>query len=343
MNRRPNLGLIVIVAAAALCVGPSALAQVDWTYQEVAVIPGPPGTWNSANHHLGKVIFDGTTYHMYMTGGQTTLSWESAWAVGHWTSNSFDGPWDPDPDNPVLEVSAGQWDGFTIYNIAVYYDGSSFRMWYSATDSYLGIVRVGLATDADGDGDWTKHPGNPLPGLVPGGPGSWDDGGLSPNTVLFDGSVYGMWYTAVKDDGYYGDWSIGYAWSTDGLTWTKHPDPLLTPTEPWEGDNVYFAEVVPLGDGFAMWYSGLTPGYASIGYAVSPDGLHWGKHPANPILPPQPGCDVVDSFSTYWDGVELHGWTNHCFEITRVTAPLELLFFDGFESGSTSIWSTTAP
>ena len=40
---------------------------------------------------------------------------------------------------------------------------------------------------------------------------------------------------------------------------------------------------------FRMWYSGGEQNEPNaIGYATSPDGLHWTKHPANPIFTPDP-------------------------------------------------------
>ena len=344
MNGNCKLASIVVASIIILGGGQIAVAQVDWTYEDLCVEPGPPGSWDSANHQVGDVIFDGTTYHMYLAGGQTELVWESAWSVGHWTATSLDGPWSKDPDNPVLRPEPGQWDGFTIYNIAVRYDGSGFRMWYgAAAGTWPDPVYVGYATNADGWGDWDKDPGNPLPGVVPGASGEWDDSGMVPSTVLFDGSVYGMWYTAIKDDGGYGDWSIGYASSTDGLSWAKYPDPLLVGTEPWEGDNMYFPEVVPSGGGFAMWYSALIPGHVAVGYAVSPDGLHWGKWSGNPVLSPVSPCNVADSFAVMIDGDTVHGWTDHCYDVTHVTSPFEVVFFDTFETGDTIIWGRVVP
>ena len=347
MNVNCKLGPIVVASILALCAGQIAIAQVDWTWGDLCVEPGLPGSWDSANHQLGDIVFDGTTYHMYLVGGQTVWSWESPFAVGHWTSTSLDGPWAEDPaGNPVLEPEPGQWDGFTIYNIAVRYDGASFWMWYgAAAGTWPDPVYVGLATNTDGWGDWDKDPGNPLPGLVPGASGEWDDSGVIPSTVLFVGSVYRMWYTAIKDDGGNGDWSIGYASSTNGLTWTKYPDPLLVGTEPWEGDNLYFPVVIPSGGGFAMWYTALVWGQmVNIGYATSPDGLHWGKWPSNPVLTPTPPCDVADSFAVMIEGDTIHGWTNTCDnDIYHVTSPLEVVFFDTFETGDTIIWSNVVP
>ena len=342
MNRRAKLGPIVVASIIMLGGGQIAVAQVDWAYQDVCVEPGDPGTWDSANHQVADVVFDGTTYHLFAVGGQTLLSFNSPWSVGHWTATNLNGPWTEDPNNPVLEPEPGAWDGYTIYHAAVRYDGVNFQMWYGAVDSYPGLISVGYATSANGS-LWTKYAGNPLPGLTPGASGTWDDNGMFPGTVLFDGSKYGMWFTAVKYNGSSGTWTIGYASSTNGLEWIKHPIPVLVGTRAWEGELLYFPEVIPSGNGFSMWYSAISADpVARIGYAVSSDGLNWGKWPANPVLSPQ-GCNIVDSLAVVVEGDEIHGWTNHCYDITHVTSPFEVVFFDAFETGDTGIWSLAVP
>lgn len=350
MNGRPDLGTVVAVSIIVLLAGQVAVAQVEWTYQDLAVGPGPPGSWNSSRHQVGDVIFDGTTYHMYLVGGQTPLSWDSPWAVGHWTSTDPAGPWTPDVCNPVLEPTPGAWDGYTIYKATVLFDGSMFRMWYGATDVQYDRVNVGYATNTDGWCDWDKVAG-PLVGLEPGAAGEWDDWGITPGTVVADGATYHMWYHAFAySTGMLDFWRIGHAASTDGLIWIKDHDPVLEATEPWEEDKVYFPEVAQIGGSLGMWYSSLredpSPDVARIGYAVSPDGLAWGKWPGNPVLSPlapTPGCDAVDSFAVIRDGDTLHGWTTSCFDVYHVTAPFEVLLFDGFESGSTDLWSLVLP
>jgi len=341
MNGRFKLGSAVVASVIVLCMGQVAVAQVEWgewgTW-ELCVEPGDPGTWDPGSHMLGDVVFDGTVYHMYLVGGEGTNPIEWPWSVGHWTSDDVTGPWDPDPANPVLVPGASRaWDSYGIGNIAVMYDGAMFHMWYGASAVYHDPFNVGYATNADGWGDWDKVEG-PLPGLGPGEPGAWDDHGTPPYKVLFDGASYGMWYTAFSG-GVWGTWRI-YADSPDGLIWEKYPDPVLEAREPWEGENVYHPEVVPHGAGFAMWYAahdGAT--MAAIGYAVSPDGLHWGKWPYNPVLTPTLPCIAIDSIAVIIEGDTAHGWVNHCTDIYYVTSPLYVIFFDGFETGDTSIWS----
>ena len=197
-----KLGPTAVAAIMILCSNPLALAQVDWTFQDLEIQLGPPGAWNDTGQLVKDVVFDGTTYHLYLLGGQTTLPWTSPWSVGHWTSNDLNGPWVEDPANPVLEPDPGQWDGYTILSAAVLYDTdtTTFRMWYGATDSYFNQVTAGYAESTDGS-SWTKHAGNPLVGLEPGPLGKWNDWVVSPGAVLLDGDSYHMWFAAWEYNG----------------------------------------------------------------------------------------------------------------------------------------------
>lgn len=341
MKKKLNLGTAVLASLIVVCAAQVALAQVEWEMGPLAVPPGDPVDWDSAGHRLEEVVYDGSLYHMFLTGGPTTHPFDSSWAVGHWTSVTKDGPWVPDPSNPVLEPGASRtWDGFTIYDIGVLYDGSMFKMWYGAAASFPGDIYVGYATNIDGWGAWDKHPDNPVDGLEPGAPGDWNDLGMGVDTVLFDGTLYRMWTTAFKSGGTYGTWRIGYAESLDGLNWVLHSEPVLGGIELWEGSYVYFADVVLHGSGVQMWYAGNDSGYTSTGYAISPDGIHWGRWYDNPVLVPEAGCNRLNSSAVIIEGDTAHGWFAHCEEIYYGTSPLELTFFDGFETGDTSIWST---
>jgi hypothetical protein len=316
---------------------------VEWTWDQVVVPPGDPGTWDSGRHNMGDVVFDGTTYHMYLVGGPGFTPIDNIWSVGHWEWDDILQTWLADSANPVLVPEPGQWDaGFG--SIAVLYDGATFHMWFSAAAGVNEPSYVGYATDADGRGDWTKYAGNPLVGLGPGAPGAWDDYGTVPKTVLVEGSSLRMWYVAFQGGYLDGTWRIGHARSTDGgITWNKEPDtPVLEAKEPWEGNKAYQPTVVRYGDRFAMWYTGYNGVTAALGYAVSPDGLTWTKWPANPVLTPRPGCNTVDSSEVILLGDTAHGWVSNCYDVYHVTAPM-VLFADDFESGGTSGWSAAVP
>ncbi|MCU0304831.1 MAG: hypothetical protein MUC56_12330 [Thermoanaerobaculales bacterium] len=336
MNGRRKLGALVVAVVVVLGAGQVAFAQLQWTIGDVAIPPG-----SESRHALGDVVFDGTTYHLYVTGGAGSTPLDNSWSVFHWTATNPAGPWTEDPDNPVLEPGPAVWESFSIGGLAVLFDGSTFKMWYAATAGSGSLAHGGYATNADGSGDWDKHAGNPLEGLAPGAPGTWDENGPYPSTVLFDGALYHMWYTGGSGDTWAGAWGIGHATSADGLGWTRDPSPVLVASEPWEEDKVYYPEVVVYGGSLHMWYGGLdmSPVTSSVGYAESADGLSWTKWPGNPLLTPQV---ERDSISVLVEGTTIHGWISDGAYVKK--AESSFLLVDGFETGTTiGTWSLTVP
>ncbi len=341
MNGRLELRALVVASMIVLFAGQVAVAQVEWTIGDVVVPPGPPGSWDEGGHMMGGVVFDGAAYHMYLVGGPGGSPIGVSWQIGHWASTDGGQTWDPDA-NPVVPADPGGWDA-GIGSFAVLYDGTMFHMWYSAAAAVNAPSYVGYATDDDGWGPWTKYADNPLESLEPGPPGSWDDHGVAPRTVLAEGSTLRMWYTAFQG-GYFGHpWRIGHATSTDaGITWARDPDPVLEASEPWEGYQVYWPTVVNHGGSYHMWYSGLLAGVSVyMGYADSPDGLSWRKWPGNPVLTGLPGCYVVDSIAVLLQGNTIHGWVGHCSDMRSATS--SWFFADDFETGTTDAWSLVMP
>jgi hypothetical protein len=77
-------------------------------------------------------------------------------------------------------------------------------MWYQGVDG--DTAKIGYAASPDGI-SW-----NPFstPVLVPGSPGSWDDGHVGGGCVLFDNGFYKMWYSGGSSATGY-RYRIGYA------------------------------------------------------------------------------------------------------------------------------------
>jgi predicted GH43/DUF377 family glycosyl hydrolase len=102
---------------------------------------------------------------------------------------------------------------------------------------------------------------------------------------------YHLWYTGQAN----GRSWIGYATSPDGKVWKRmSAQPVLSAVEPWEKVAVMCPHVIwdEQAKLFRMWYSGgeqYEPD--AIGYASSPDGLHWTRHPSNPVF--RPGTEKV--------------------------------------------------
>jgi len=185
--------------------------------------------------------------------------------------------------NPVLRTgAAGEFDYAFIYAGQVVFDGSEYKMYYTAQDEN-GIVSIGLATSEDGYG-WVKHPNNPV--LSAGPPGSWESLIVYAPHLLYDGTLYRMWYQG-GDETYRG---TGYATSTDGITWTKYSgNPVLTHGDvgSWDYLGAAVNGVDLVNDIYYMMYGGWASASgegAVVGLATSTDGVSWTKHENNPVL-----------------------------------------------------------
>lgn len=153
--------------------------------------------------------------------------------------------------------------------------------------------------------NWTKYPGNPV--LEPGEPGDWDEY-LSPFCILFHEDTCHMWY-----GGHGTNRRIGYAYSPDGINWTKYEgNPVLDIGSPgsWDDEQVIGPHVLFNSDTFHMWYwaKGNYEHY-SIGYATSTDKVNWTKYENNPVL--TTSLKFWESASVIYPCVHYDGTTYH--------------------------------
>ena len=165
----------------------------------------------------------------------------------------------------------------------VLFEDGEYRMWYKGwSDHVPGFIGIGYASSPDGI-HWQKYEDNPLDFKCEGT--SWDTVFLSFEIIKKD-TMYWMWYTGV--DKKTNTRGVGFAWSEDGLNWTKHPNPVLKPGKEDEWDAVGIKRCTVHFDGFRyhMWYNGYDSidWKGRVGYATSDDGFHWKKHFANPVL-----------------------------------------------------------
>jgi predicted GH43/DUF377 family glycosyl hydrolase/PKD repeat protein len=239
---RYYLALMIMIAA---LIAIPEIGPADWQkYPANPVLDhGVRGSWDALHVSHPSVLYDGTLYHLWYAGYNGVQ-----WSIGY--ARSRDGiDWEVYPGNPVLSDGLGDvWDGTSVSQPCVLFDGERYRMWYAGYDGEH--LRIGYATSNDGIA-WNKHP-NPV--LDVGTTGSWDAMGVSSPTVVFDGIGYRMWYA-----GYDGEHlRIGYATSNDGIAWNKHPNPVLDVgmTGSWDAMGVSGPCAVDLEGKIRIWYSG---------------------------------------------------------------------------------------
>jgi hypothetical protein len=201
--------------------------------------------------------------------------------------------WEKWVSNPILPLgSSGAWDEIAAGEVCVIKDGTTYKMWYSGANA-AGLFRIGYAESTDGI-SWNKHTGNPV--LAVGGVGTWDEAGVASPVVIKVGSTYKMWYTGKDASEIL---RIGYAESTDGITWTKSTsNPVLDKGTGWEALGVGSPAVILDGGTYKMWYSGKSGsgplGDLKIGYATSSNGINWERYSGNPVLGPGPTGSWAD-------------------------------------------------
>jgi predicted GH43/DUF377 family glycosyl hydrolase len=198
--------------------------------------------------------------------------------------------------NPIFQPGPkGSWEEKSVDCFTVGYFQNQYWMWYVGTPNNLNC-QMGLATSPDGI-NWTRHPDNPV--LKIGQAGEWDDGILICQHVMFDKEegIFKMWYVGGSNEGAFG---FGYATSPDGAHWTKYAgNPVMVPTQPWEIGTVLEGQTLLKMNGeYKMWYGAISIGsdISNVGYASSPDGIHWTKSTLNPLITPSGGTPLE------WDG-----------------------------------------
>ncbi len=130
---------------------------------------------------------------------------------------------------------------------------------------------------------WTDYKNNPV--LTNSG-SNYGVQGVQYPRILIDNGTYKMWYKNLESNGV---GSVGYAESTDGISWTKiGEEPVLKPSGQngtWDESYVSDGPVIKENGTYKMYYSGAVEAHqqGQIGLATSSDGIHWEKYPS-PVI-----------------------------------------------------------
>lgn len=187
--------------------------------------------------------------------------------------------------NPVLEPgTSSDWDSIIVY-CTVVRDGAQYFMYYAGGKTVVTQLQIGLATSTDGI-RWAKYSGNPI---LKYDLDAFDYYGLTTPQVIKDGNLWRMYYggeTRTSVDSYI---DICYAYSDDGVNWTKYADnPMInhgTPKSTWDGRLAQPMSLARADNGtYLLYYRGKGTSEVSwLGLATSQDGVNWAKHPSNPL------------------------------------------------------------
>lgn len=192
----------------------------------------------------------------------------------------------------MLSGVSGSWDGIVNRGCVLRHNGT-YMLWYTGQSNNNSAI--GLALSVDGI-CYKRAQSQPVlsPSL------SFEGEAVMNPCVLWneEKQVYQMWYSAGEC---YEPDVICYAESEDGISWEKHPMPVLEkyPHNKWEKAKVGGCHVIREHDGrYHIYYIGYQNiDVARICEAYSDDAITWHRPPHNLVLSPSIGS--WDSDATY--------------------------------------------
>jgi hypothetical protein len=232
--------------------------------------------------------------------------------------------------NPVLEFADGQHSVLTP-GLLHTGDGNALRengklrMWISSTAfGKTGLHTLHETQSADGI-HWDK-------------PSEVQLRDVYCPTVLKSDDGYELWYVDVSRR----PWTIRFAKSADGRQWTVHEKPVLQLSQPWEAEIVVYPCVLKVDGAYLMWYGSYNHAVrrqtTAIGFAASTDGIHWHKHPQNPVLLPDVKRPWEANYVTSGSVMRLPDGSFRYWYASRKAPPFENLYF----AINTARWSGPA-
>lgn len=236
---------------------------------ERAVYVGAEKGWSAEKVTSPSVYFDrqNQEYIMWYVGnGVVDRS-----GIGYATSkNGIDWEWN---DESIFEPS-GSWAEGGLRSVSVIKgpDGN-YHMWFSAQE-WKGEERIAIGYAVSTNGiQWQQVQDQPV---LTGDIGYWDTHSVtSPSVVLINGT-YHMWYTGYEKSG--SSPAIGYATSSNGVSWNKQTEPVVTGAVSTVTDRgVQDPHIISYNNGqlYEMWFVANTRNEQSLTRLYSTNGTYW--------------------------------------------------------------------
>jgi len=333
-------------------------AQIHWTKDTLnnpVLTPGPAGEWDEQFAAIPSVLFDGSTYHLWYNNYNFVAN--SIDRIGYATSNDgiiwqkYDDLTTTNPpyslSDPVLVPGPGNYDNVAVGNHCVRKFNNIYHMWYTGDNNPAPSQGYSICHATSSDGiHWMKDTLNPV--LEVGSNGEWDDVLIFAPSVVFDGSIYHIWYSGWDGSISPDRMRIGHATKSHlDSAWTKDPgNPVLDIgiSTCWDYDRVDAPDVVFDGTMFHMFYSGGPVFIWRIGYAWSTDGTHWTKYDnpntTDPLFSISDPVLFRGSYGT-WDGINV----SHSSVLLDTTNNRFKMWYTGADAvpGTAQVGYATAP
>ncbi|EYF08887.1 Laminin G, sub domain 2 [Chondromyces apiculatus DSM 436] len=237
-----------------------------------------PGAWDAEGVETVSLARDaGGSWSLFYTGDYPDGAHAIGFARGaddglHWEREEApvfvpESPWEQPvcTDPPGCTAKIG---GVLEPSFLVDPDTGTQHLWYAAVHVPTADFTMSIGhASRQGEAPWVRAPG---PVFDAGPVGAWDEVLVSHTHVIADpGGGYHLFYQGLsaaqnaqcKQEGscpFYTPGSIGHAFSDDGLTWIRDPEPLLVPDEAaGEGFFVGGPSALVRGDKLELFYFGI--------------------------------------------------------------------------------------
>ena len=221
-----------------------------WTkYEKNPILKvGSKDDWEAIHVACAFVLKEGPDkYYMWYSGMKTeSEEGEDIWGIGLATASHPLGPWTKYEKNPIMTHFG--YVGGVVKHKGQYYLYTAYPIGSTGVD----YSPMSLAIADKPEGPYVEYEGNPI--LKPDEWGSWDDGGFSEAEVYYHDGVFHMFYggTKLNPVRILSRESIGYAYSFDGIHFTKYSDNPVAICEMQPG-GAAFSEVHAYQEGSLIY------------------------------------------------------------------------------------------
>ncbi len=201
--------------------------------------------------------------------------------------NSVKADWIKNETNPILSrTKQNSWFINHILNPFVIYD-NGYQLWFTGDVRIGGNWNIGYASSTNGISNWSIIP-NPVISAS-----QSEEKDVNLVSIIKNGLEFNLWYnTTIKYPWALGvdRFRIGYATSSSIDSWNKQ-GLVIKGEHEWELGGLDRGFSINKHNGlYHLWYAATdtenlaTNPHWKIGYATSPNGITWTKHPGNPVI-----------------------------------------------------------
>lgn len=249
--------------------------------------------------------------------------------------NTPTGLLDPNPGcytlNSLPQIKSGDYFTGSNWNDPnVLKVGNQYIMYASSGDFLSGDVAIYRFTTSDLSSAWQLSPTTPV-FIKSAGATDWDRKSVETPSVVYFQNKYYLFYTGYSSFTDVTTYKIGYATSTDGITWTRVPNVYLEPTDPTGPPNLQFNQYTVAEPGAVVFNNKIYLYFTAvgananvqttlqtIGLVTSSDGINWST-PQQVLLPDQvlyPRADHWIGYSTP-HGAVINGKMHLFFDVAN--------------------------